>query len=181
MPNGWKATVRLHVKVLSEPSVSRAAMIAAMQAIYRAVGIDVVVASTESLDVNLPQNSALKSLDDLLVGGCAMGSTTAEQDLLFGYRKNAGPHELCIYFVRSTFFPYSGCGAFPNHKPGAVVASGASVWTLAHECGHVLGLNHVAPPAPNRLMTEAGTSYLPPNPPPTLTKPEAATMIASLK
>jgi hypothetical protein len=161
--------------------VSRATMIAEMQGIYRKVGIDVLLASTEVFDLNLPQNNALKTLNDgLPIDGCAIGYTTAEQNELFGdYRTNAAAHELCIYFVSSTFFPYSGCGAFPPGKPGAVVASCASLWTLAHECGHVLGLDHVPPPAPDRLMTEEGTLYLP-SPPPKLTDAEAATMIARL-
>lgn len=170
MTNGSSATVRLHVKVLSEPTaVTRDTMVAEMTTIYGKVGIDVVVASTERLD--------LPVLNDLYVGACAMGSTTPAQDELSGHRNHASPHEICIYFVRSTFMPLSGCGAFPADKPGAVVASYASPWTLGHECGHVLGLSHVEPP--HRLMAGAGTSYLP-NPPPMLTQTEANTMIASL-
>jgi hypothetical protein len=171
MTNGWKATVRLHLKILSQPtSVTPATMVARMTEIYRTVGIDVVVAST-------PENLNLAALDDLTVGGCAMGSTTLEQDELFSHRTGAAADEICIYFVRTTFFPYRGCGAFPPNTPGAVIASCASEWTLAHECGHVLGLSHVPTP-PNRLMVSEGPSNVA-NPPPTLTDPEAKTIIAS--
>jgi hypothetical protein len=173
MTDGWRATVRLHVKVLSEPtSVSRNAMVAQMTAVYRKFQIDVVVASEEHFDLGAHHDLAV--LNDLFVGGCAIGTTTPQQDQLFGHRNNAGPGEICIYFVRSTFFPFSGCGAFPSGKPGAVVASYASLWTLGHECGHVLGLGHVEPA--DRLMTSAGTSNVA-HPPPTLTQPEAETII----
>src|SRR5829696_6501949 len=64
--------VRMHVKVLSEPtSVTRAQMVQSMQQVYNAVGIDVEVASVETL--NLPL------LNDLDIGSCTRGNTTAEQ------------------------------------------------------------------------------------------------------
>ena len=58
-------------------------MITSMQRVYETVGIRVHHASTESL--NLP------TLNDIDVGGCTMGSVTAEQTQLFGNRNNAGP------------------------------------------------------------------------------------------
>ena len=65
--------LRVHVKVLSEPTtVARAQMIQSMRDVYAGVGIDVVIASEETL--NLP------ALNDLDVGTCVMGSTTAEQN-----------------------------------------------------------------------------------------------------
>jgi hypothetical protein len=180
MTNAWKATVRLHVMVLSEPTppVTRQAMVDEMTEIYRTVQID-VVASEEIFE--LGKHPVLEGLNESLdVGACAMGSTTDDQNTLFGYPNNAGPHEICIYFVSSTFPPSSGCGAFPAGKRGAVIASCASLWTLGHECGHVLGLGHVEPEDPEALMTGAGTSNLTPPPEPALTNLEAATMIATL-
>jgi hypothetical protein len=166
--------VRMHVKILSEPtSVTRAAMIQGMQQVYASVDIDAVVASVETL--NLPL------LNDLDVGPCTMGNTTAEQNQLFGNRNNAGPNDLCIYFVRSTVPPLNGCAAFPAGRPSAVVTSVASQWTLGHECGHVLGLPHCDSPGArllDRLMTGGGTWNIT-NPPPDLIQSEINTMIAS--
>ena len=113
----------MHVKVLTEPtSVARAQMIQAMRDVYAGVGIDVVIASEETL--NLP------ALNDLDVGTCTMGSTTAEQNQLFGNRNNAGANDLCVYFLRSTVPPLNGCAAHPAARSSAVITSVASRWTL---------------------------------------------------
>jgi hypothetical protein len=162
--------IRLHLKVLTEPtSVTRAEMTQSMQEVYATANIDAVVASIETL--NLPL------LTDLDVGACTMGSTTAEQNQLFGNRNNAGADDVCVYFVRSTVPPLNGCAAHPTGQPGAVVTSVASPWTLGHECGHVLGLVHVAPT--DRLMMGGGTWNIT-NPPPDLVQSEIDTMIASV-
>jgi hypothetical protein len=178
MTDGWSATVKLHVKVLEEPSVSRDDMVAKMTALYQTMKINVVV-DTEYFDLGTDLDLAELNERGVDVGACGVTSTTADQEELFGYCQGAGPDEVCIYFVRATFPPSSGCGTFER---GAVVASCASLWTLGHECGHVLGLNHVQPEDQNALMTGAGTSNLPPPPPPppTLTQAEADTMIATL-
>jgi hypothetical protein len=167
----WHQTelIRLHVKVLGEPtSFTRAQMVQAMQQVYATAGIDVVVGSVETL--NLPL------LNDLDVGACTMGNTTAEQNQLFANRNNSGANDLCVYFVRSTLPPLNGCAAHPAGQPSAVVTSVASQWTLGHEVGHVLGLPHVAPT--DRLMMGGGTWNIT-NPPPDLVQSEIDTMIAS--
>lgn len=162
--------VRLHVKVLSEPtSVTRAEMVRSMQEVYASADIDVVVASVETLSLPL--------LNDLDVGACTAGSTTTEQNQLFINRNNAGANDLCVYFVRSTIPPLNGCAAHPANQPGAVVTSVASPWTLGHECGHTLGLAHVTPT--DRLMMGSGTWNIT-NPPPDLVQAEIDTMIASV-
>jgi hypothetical protein len=100
-----------------------------MQSVYAGVGIDLVISSVETLDLPL--------LNDLDVGACTMGVTTAEQNQLFANRNNAGPDDLCVYFVRSTVPPLNGCAAFPAGRPGAVVTSVASPWTWScARCRH---------------------------------------------
>jgi hypothetical protein len=63
-----------------------------------------------------------------------------------------------------------------RRRPGAVVAQGATQWTLGHEIGHVLGLFHVN--NNNRLMTGNGTGNIT-NPPPDLIASEINTMVGS--
>ncbi|HSE59535.1 MAG TPA: VCBS repeat-containing protein, partial [Nitrospiraceae bacterium] len=161
-------TLRLHIKVLTSPTISIDRMVVAMQRVYESVGIRVHRVSTETL--NLP------ALNDVDVGGCTRGTVTAEQTQLFGNRNNAWGRDVVVYFVRSTVPPFNGCAAHPQGRPGAVVAQGATVWTLGHEVGHVLGLNHVTDN--NRLMTGNGTANIT-NPPPDLISTEVITMRAS--
>lgn len=161
-------TVRLHVKVLTAPTIAIERMIDAMQRVYEGVGIRVQHVSTEVL--NLP------ALLDIDVGDCMMGTTTEEQNRLFANRNHAWGSDVVVYFVRSTIPIFNGCAAFPVGQPGAVVASIATVWTLGHEVGHVLGLPHVDDN--DRLMTGNGTRNIT-NIPPDLIAAEVSTMRAS--
>lgn len=158
-------TLRLHVKILTNPTISIERMVIAMQQVYEAVGIRVHWVSTETL--NLP------ALNDVDVGTCTLGSVTTEQTQLFANRNNAWGKDVVVYFVRSTVPAYNGCAAHPNGQPGAVVAQIATIWTLAHEVGHVLGLRHINDN--NRLMTGNGTSNIT-NPPPNLVSTEVNSM-----
>jgi hypothetical protein len=162
-------TVRLHAKILTAPNVSLATAEQRMRDLYSSVGITVQLVSTENL--NLPL------LNDIDVGQCLLGQTpTAEQNQLFANRNNAGANDVVVYFVRSTVPPLNGCAAFPAGRPGAVVAQGATQWTMAHEVGHVLGLFHVN--NSDRLMTGNGTANIT-NPPPDLASGEVTTMLNS--
>lgn len=160
--------VGLHVKVLSAPNIPVNEMLASMQEVYAMAGVRVDCLSTENLSLPL--------LADIDVGGCTAGSTTAEQNELFGHRNFVGANEVTIYFVRSTIPSYNGCAAHPSGRPGAVVARIASRYTLGHEVGHVLNLWHVNDT--NRLMTGGGTWGIT-NPPPDLVSSEITTMRAS--
>jgi hypothetical protein len=161
-------TVRLHAKVLTAPTVGINTMVQRMTEVYGSVGIAVQLVSTENL--------SFPALNDVDVGTCTLGNTTAEQDQLFANRNNAGANDVVAYFVRSTVPVFNGCAAHPAGEPGAVIAQGATQWTLAHEVGHVLGLFHVNDN--DRLMTGNGTANIT-NPPPDLIASEVATMLAS--
>jgi hypothetical protein len=161
--------LRLHVKVLSAPTISIDRMVTAMQQVYEAVGVRVHRVSTETL--NLP------ALQNVNVGGCTLGSVTADQTQLFGNRNNVWGADVVAYFVQSTIPPYNGCASHPAGQPGAVVAQIATVWTLGHEIGHVLGLRHINDN--NRLMTGNGTSNIT-NPPPDLASSEVIAMRKSV-
>jgi hypothetical protein len=170
--------LRLHLKILTTPTTALATMIASMRQVYAMQGLHIQVASTEDLTLPL-----LNALD---VGDCRMGQTTAEQVQLFGNRQNAGPNDLVAYFVLATTpRALNGCASHPAGQPGAVITQIASPWTLAHEAGHVLGLQHVDDPPPpdpaappallDRLMTGRGTWSIQ-NPPADIVATEANAM-----
>jgi hypothetical protein len=104
------------------------------------------------------------------------GTDHPEQNQLFANRNNAGGNDVVVYFVRSTVPPFNGCASHPAGRPGAVVAQGATQWTLGHEVGHVLGPLHVN--NNDRLMTGNGTANIT-NPPPDLVASEVTTMLNS--
>lgn len=157
--------ITVHFKILNEPTVPLDEMLVAMREVYEPAGFSVEEGATESLNTPL--------LSDLEAGDCLMGGElTSEQTELFRLRSGAGPTDLVIYFVRTTVPPYNGCAAHPDGAPGAVVAGVATRWTLGHEVGHVLGLQHVDDN--RRLMTGGGTSKI--VPPATLSEEEVEKM-----
>jgi outer membrane protein OmpA-like peptidoglycan-associated protein len=175
--------IRLHMKILARPSVSIPTMLASMRQVYEPAGFLVEFVSCEVL--RLP---TLEVLDVRCPGDvtqtccpfpCPTANLNAEHVALFQQRNNVESNELAIYFVCQTIPDLRGCCAHPPGRPGAVVASSATQWTLGHEVGHVLGLQHVC--NTNRLMNDGncgGTAAIT-NPPPDLTAAEIQTMTAS--
>jgi hypothetical protein len=147
------------------PNISIATMLNTMRQVYDTVGILVDLGSTENI-------SAPEAVD-INIGGCTRGNTTGEQRRLFKNRNNASSKDIVVFYVRTTNPPTNGCAAHPDGKPSAIVTQGATRFTLGHEVGHVLDLNHVN--NNDRLMTGNGTANIT-NPPPDLTNAEARTM-----
>lgn len=172
--------IRLHLKILADPAVPIATMLRAMREVYGPAGFRVEVASTErlrlptlvDLDLHCPGNVAATCCPF----PCASPTLNAEVVTLFGNRRRVRPNDVVVYFVRTTSPTLNGCCAHPPGRPGVVVTSIASRFTMAHEIGHILGLPHVA--STDRLMTGAGTGNIT-NPPPDLVPSEVQTMTAS--
>ncbi len=110
--------VRLHVKILTAPTIAINTMVESMRQVYSAAGFQVDVASTQTL--------FLPALNDLDVGTCTSGNTTAEQNTLFANSASVGANDISVCFVRSTVPPYNGCAAHAAGVPACVVARGAS-------------------------------------------------------
>ncbi|HWS89402.1 MAG TPA: hypothetical protein VN282_20680 [Pyrinomonadaceae bacterium] len=107
------------------------------------------------------------------IGECK-GTATAEQKALASnYRFGANSNEIVIYNVLGTNPVKNGCATFPSGAPSAVIAMIASPWTMAHELGHVLGLDLVNDST--RLMFDDGTWGIT-DPPPELSAEERKTI-----
>lgn len=144
-------SIHLHIKVLTDPAGSTIeAMLSSMRQVYLAAGIRVEVVSWETLTAESLGSATFNDLNVLDTGDCK-GDTTAEQNQLFMIQKDVpADHrqdEIVVYFVQSVLVDgktFNGCANHPAAQPGAAVATVASLWTLAHEVGHVLGLGHIA-------------------------------------
>ncbi|MEX0826760.1 MAG: matrixin family metalloprotease [Acidimicrobiia bacterium] len=155
--------VRLHIAVLAEPDVSIDQMVESATTVLSHAGITLVHASTFVLEDN--------PLADLSIGDCsARASLTDDHRELLSIRDSAASDEIVVFFVRTTTPPLDGC-ALHMDFPAAIVTRFAPILTLAHELGHILGLEHADDI--NRLMYRSASRI---NPPPTVTDDEQKTM-----
>lgn len=165
-------TIRLHLKVWTNPTIPIQNMLTRMQDLFGVAGIGVVVAGREDL-TGAHIFTALRDLD--VVPTCPAGQLTGEQIQLFNNLDGVGEFDVVVHFVRSTSPVLNGCASHPENVFGAVVTQVASPWTLAHEIGHVLGLSHIggedtncpgnnprccSTPDFTRLMTGCGTGNI---------------------
>lgn len=163
--------LRLHVKLWTNPTIPILTMLTSMQDVYSTAGIGVVLASSQ----DFTGTNIITSLRDLDVAdNCRSNQLSNEQIQLFNNRDNVGELDIVAHFVR-TIPGLNGCAAHPDNVLGAAIAQYASVWTLAHEIGHVLGLRHIdgentncptdnprccSTPNNTRLMTGCSTSNI---------------------
>lgn len=171
------STLNLHIKILTTPtSFPISQMVNEMIQIYASAGLTVNLASTEVLNLADP---LLASLNDIDTGNCTRGSASAEQIALSSFRSNASSKDIVVYACRTVTYNFgalNGCASFPSNRPMAVISSTCSLYTLAHEVGHVLGLTHVN--NNDKLMTGNGTNNIT-NPPPEIDTPEVAIIKSS--
>ncbi len=142
----------IHLRVIKAPFISIRDMVRLMTDVYTAYDIKPVMLSREQVD--------LPSFLFLDVGSCSHNAPlTNHQVELFQQANGVGAGEIVVFFVEGTIPPLlHGCARHPDGMPGAVVSHMSSRWTLAHEIGHLLGLDHVDDPDDHRsLMTGSGT------------------------
>lgn len=169
------STIRVGVKVLldsagkplvDDPTI--ALWLANMKTIFGEHGFTVMHVGTEQLD--LPEQRVVD------VATCSMGNLTSDQRDLFAHRNGLEKKDIAVYIVEATHKTSNGCAAHPIGVPACIVVRDPSDWTLAHECGHVLGLPHVNDS--ERLMTGNGTGRITKTPP-DLSGSEAVTVARS--
>lgn len=165
-------TVRIHTKALEEPETVRIeAMLANARALLKLHHIDLVEVSRETF---VGADDEIARFNTMAVNEEA---PTDDQTALFGFRGDAEPDDLVIYFVRTLVPAQAGCATHPPDRPGAIVATSlATEWTLAHQIGHVLGLEHVD--AIGSLMTRRSAKTIEATVP-ELTDDQVATLMQS--
>jgi hypothetical protein len=169
---------RIHIKVLTKPSVEIETMLNRMREVYRTAGIRVELSSWENLTADVLGEAAFNALNDLDVGECKSDAISDEQNQIFQNQNNVPDGQragdIVVYFVRSVTKTsggiLNGCASHPVGQPGAAISQVASQWTLAHEVGHVLGLDHIpgekdengncVTPDATRLMTGCSTDNI---------------------
>jgi hypothetical protein len=123
----WRE-IRLGLSNPKKPQPTIDEMVFAMRTVYGKHGIGVVVQSIEDLD--LPANFWDITVD-----------SSECDDLFDNNRHGVKNNHVVVFFVR--LLDPSNNGVHPPGRDGAIVSWIASRWTIAHEVGHALGLDHV--------------------------------------
>lgn len=148
--------VHLHIRTGVAPNISIDRMIYAMRSVYNKYGLGVVIRSNKTFDLSndfRPLDVAVTVPIPIPVAGVAifivedlcansLGTSDDQDDLFSQHKSGVDPSHILVFFIDTTDPPSNGCSSHPSDTPGAVIAKGATLWTLAHEVGHVLGLSH---------------------------------------
>jgi hypothetical protein len=171
-----RATVRLHIRLLTPPRmVPLDTMVANAKALYSGYGIDLIEVSRQGIAVDGTDRAHLQSP---FIGECKRSEGPTDDLVeLFDLRGGIASNEIVVYFVRNLVPSVNGCATHAPDRPSAVVERDAGEWTLAHEIGHVLGLDHVAVADTNRLMNPG--TFNATNPPLDLATDEINAILAS--
>ena len=177
------ARVKLHTKVLGSP---KRASIDDM--LFNATGLfaehDIELLE-RSRDVIATMDSELGRFQTIYTGdGQADEPTTDVSELHTALRADAAdsgvqpdPGDIIVAVVDQLVPAAQGCNQYPVEQPGIILSSAlASPWALAHELGHVLGLDDQA--EPTSVMFAASDPGAEDDPP-TLSDADAATILAS--
>ena len=174
-----RKTVKIHIKILTasnDPSLQQ--RFNAMNTIYNTAGIDVVHASSQTL------NNA-ESLNDLDIGQdgadsdipACKGIVTEDQRHLAEFRDNVPEGEIVVYICRSLTNGNDGCATHPEGIPMAVITANSPLYTMAHEVAHLLGRKgHPKKLDSKRLMNSLSLTDVENNPVPILTSNEIKTI-----
>ncbi len=157
--------IPIHIRSIAQPTFDLRKSLAYTQGLYASIDVH--------FDIQSNQGMALKKNDliklSTINGACTYNQSNAEHTLLYklaGLTKKDG---LVVFIVKGIQKPnggiLNGCAGFLPGSPSVIVSSTASIFTIAHEIGHVL-LGAYAPShtkSKRNIMFGGGTNNIPAN------------------
>jgi peptidoglycan hydrolase-like protein with peptidoglycan-binding domain len=139
-----RKTINLHFRSISLTDVSFDKQFRGAVKVYDQYGIDLSFRSGRSELLSESDRKKFKRVDTSCI--ISNDEWSALQKLL----NDVPGTDICVFFVGQLWDPkekpgsemFLGCGAFRPGAPACAVAANGSVYDMAHEIGHVLGLPH---------------------------------------
>lgn len=139
--NACSYKVNLRLNSIATPTVAELNMLKGAQLVYGQYGICISFVSGQSLLLSKKQQGKLETI----YGSCEFEKVTSDdQTLLHSLDDNyaSSPFDIRVYFVSKIYDPdlkdLHGCAGYATGRPALNVAASGTLWTLAHELGHVL-------------------------------------------
>jgi hypothetical protein len=113
------------------------AVIANAVALYASIGIAIVSAPPVVLA------NAAKRLTSPEIGKCSSEEALSTDQITLFEHHPAGSQRVGIFVVRTSRLARAGCSRHPTDKATGIITEVKQThWTVAHELGHLLGLDH---------------------------------------
>ncbi len=171
--------LRVNIFTLAVPAFDYSKSITFAEKLYGSNGIYFDIGQQLCLALTEAQQVKLKVID----GTCKWDQNNAEQDALYDLVKSRMISGIAIFIVggiqTDSTKTLAGCAGHDPAKPAVVVSATGTMYTLAHELGHVLltsGFSPVHESSNSNIMVN-GTHNIPANSSPTFN----AAQIAQLK
>jgi hypothetical protein len=132
--------IRVHLFAVALPAVDVRTALRNAQRVYGHHRICLTVVSGQTLSLSAADQLTLNVVD----GACSWNIVSDEQRLLhsLGNVGTMAPNDIRVYWVNEIRQPdgsaLAGCAGHAAARPAVMVSAIGSLWTMAHELGHVL-------------------------------------------